>query len=81
MGTGLTFVENDCVRLHLLILKQSLPPSYEEHLSGVPGFRANIVYTVQVIINSKTNAVPNLVKSALFGTANAYVTLRFRFLL
>jgi len=64
--------------LHLLILKQSLPPSYKEHLSGVPGFRANIGYAVQVMTNSKTNVVPNLVKSALFGTGNAYVTFRFR---
>jgi hypothetical protein len=64
--------------LNLLTLKQSLPPSYQEHLSGVPGFRANVVYAVQVIINSKTNVVPNLLKSALFGAGNAYVTLRFR---
>ncbi|KIM71344.1 hypothetical protein PILCRDRAFT_56189, partial [Piloderma croceum F 1598] len=55
----------------------SLPPSYEEHLSGVPGFRANIVYAVQVNINSKTNVVPNLVKSALFGTGNANISTPF----
>jgi len=51
-----------------------LPPSYEKHLSGVPGFRANIDYVVQVTINSKTNVVPNLMKSALFGTANHIVS-------
>ena len=61
----------------ILTSKQPLPPSYEEHLSGVPGFRANIEYVVQTIINSKTNTVPNLMKSALFGSANVYVQLLF----
>jgi len=56
-----------------------LPPSYEEHLSGVPGFRVNINYNVQVIINSKTNnVVPALMKSALkFGVTNVNVSTTF----
>lgn len=55
-----------------------LPPSYEKHLSGVPGFRANIDYEIQVVIDSnKTNVVPNLVKSALFGAVNTVVSTPF----
>ncbi|KAI6008999.1 hypothetical protein BKA83DRAFT_4426801 [Pisolithus microcarpus] len=40
-----------------------LPPSYEAHLSGLPGFRAYIHYalTAQVV---KPDDVPNIVKSA-----------------
>ncbi|KAI6113408.1 hypothetical protein EDD16DRAFT_1484130 [Pisolithus croceorrhizus] len=40
-----------------------LPPSYEAHLSGLPGFRAYIHYalTAQVV---KPDDVPNMVKSA-----------------
>ena len=57
----------------LLTLKQPLPPSYEEHLSGVPGFRANIDYVVHAIISTNTSVMPNLMKTALFGNANVYV--------
>lgn len=76
--TEFMFVSNDpCAKYCLLIAWQPLPPSYEKHLSGVPGFRANIDYAVQVIIDSKANVVPNLVKSALFGPTNPYVTFCF----
>ncbi|KAL4064166.1 hypothetical protein V8B97DRAFT_1988871 [Scleroderma yunnanense] len=41
-----------------------LPPSYEAHLSGLPGFRAFVSYTLTVVV-VKPNDVPNIVKSAL----------------
>lgn len=42
-----------------------LPPTYEAHLSGVPGFRANIDYAVTATVARH--------KISLFGLANAYV--------
>ncbi|KAH7927817.1 hypothetical protein BV22DRAFT_1060350 [Leucogyrophana mollusca] len=42
-----------------------LPPTYEAHLSGLPGFQANIDYNVGALV-VKPNMVPHLVKSALF---------------
>ena len=40
-----------------------LPPTYEAHLSGVPGFRANIDYAVTAAVARH--------KISLFGLANA----------
>lgn len=54
----------------VLTAAQPLPPTYEEHLSGLPGFTANIDYAVHLVINNKHN-----LKSALFGNTKTYVTL------
>ncbi|OJA17766.1 hypothetical protein AZE42_04869 [Rhizopogon vesiculosus] len=43
-----------------------LPPSHESHLSGLPGFRAKIVYSISVIA-VKPHLVPHAVKSSLLG--------------
>lgn len=40
-----------------------LPPSYEAHLSGLPGFRAYIHYALTALV-VKPDDVPNIVKSA-----------------
>lgn len=42
-----------------------LPPAFEAHLSGVPGFNANIDYSVSATVVRR--------KVSLFGLANMYV--------
>lgn len=42
-----------------------LPPSFEAHLSGLPGFRANIEYSVSAVVTRS--------KLSLFGLTNMYV--------
>ncbi|KAG8214538.1 hypothetical protein J3R82DRAFT_9599 [Butyriboletus roseoflavus] len=42
-----------------------LPPSFEAHLSGLPGFRAHVSYSVNAVV-VKPNDVPNMVKSTFF---------------
>ena len=41
---------------------QNSPPTYEAHLSGVPGFTANIDYEVSATVTRR--------KTSLFGFAN-----------
>ncbi|KAH7885431.1 hypothetical protein F5I97DRAFT_2033493 [Phlebopus sp. FC_14] len=53
-----------------------LPPSYEAHLSGLPGFRAKIYYSVSALA-VKPSDVQNLVKSTLFRKDDWAVTTRF----
>ncbi|KAH8118425.1 hypothetical protein DFH11DRAFT_1723335 [Phellopilus nigrolimitatus] len=48
-----------------------LPPTFEEHLSGVPGFSANIDYTVSATVVRR--------KVSLFGLANTTVSTPFNF--
>ncbi|KAI0917450.1 hypothetical protein AcW1_007354 [Taiwanofungus camphoratus] len=47
-----------------------LPPSHEAHLSGVPGFRAHIEYTVSVLVHKKKS-------SGLLRTAHSTVSTPF----
>ncbi|KAF9220888.1 hypothetical protein BS17DRAFT_713182 [Gyrodon lividus] len=55
-----------------------LPPSFEAHLSGLPGFRANINYSVSAVA-VKPN-VQNLVKSTLFRKDDWAVSTPFMYL-
>ncbi|THH11736.1 hypothetical protein EW145_g485 [Phellinidium pouzarii] len=48
-----------------------LPPTYEAHLSGVPGFTANIDYDVSATVTRR--------KVSLFGLANTAVTTPFNY--
>jgi len=41
--------------MHSALLLQSLPPTYEAHLSGMPGFTANVEYTVTAIASKNKN--------------------------
>ncbi|KAF9242652.1 hypothetical protein BU15DRAFT_86833 [Melanogaster broomeanus] len=56
-----------------------LPPSFEAHLSGLPGFRANINYSVSAVV-VKPSDVQNLVKSTLFRKDDWIVTTPFVYL-
>jgi len=49
-----------------------LPPTYECHLSGFPGFRATIEYSVSVAVNKG--------KVNLFGLGSCSVSTRFTYL-
>ncbi|KAG2147491.1 uncharacterized protein EDB93DRAFT_1147631 [Suillus bovinus] len=48
-----------------------LPPSHEAHLSGLPGFRARINYSISAIA-VKPNIIPHAVKSTLLGGGDFY---------
>lgn len=59
------------------MLCQFLPPSFEAHLSGLPGFRAHVSYSVSAVV-VKPNDVSNMVKSTLFRKDDWYVGTHIR---
>ncbi|KAF8133724.1 hypothetical protein EV363DRAFT_1566582 [Boletus edulis] len=56
-----------------------LPPSFEARLSGIPGFRAHVSYSVSVVV-IKPSAVSNMVKSTLFRKDDWTVSTPFLYL-
>ncbi|KAF7987044.1 hypothetical protein HWV62_171 [Athelia sp. TMB] len=54
----------------------SLPPTYSEHLAGVPGFTANISYALQIIVNNQKPS-SSLVKSAFLGSSSQSLSIPF----
>ncbi|KAG1855890.1 hypothetical protein C8R48DRAFT_749288 [Suillus tomentosus] len=56
-----------------------LPPSHEAHLSGLPGFRARINYSISVIA-VKPNIIPHAVKSTLLGGGDWTISTPFVYL-
>ncbi|KAN0087511.1 hypothetical protein V8E55_006132 [Tylopilus felleus] len=56
-----------------------LPPSFEAHLSGLPGFRAHVSYSVSAVV-VKPNDVSNMVKSTLFRKDDWTVSTPFSYL-
>ncbi|KAH0831996.1 hypothetical protein J3R83DRAFT_12899 [Lanmaoa asiatica] len=56
-----------------------LPPSFEAHLSGLPGFRAHVSYSVSAIA-VKPNDVSNMVKSTFFRKDDWTVSTSFLYL-
>ncbi|KAF8555747.1 hypothetical protein OG21DRAFT_1483672 [Imleria badia] len=56
-----------------------LPPSFEAHLSGLPGFRAHVSYSVNVVV-VKPNDVSNRVKSTFFRKDDWTVSTPFLYL-
>lgn len=56
-----------------------LPPSHESHLSGLPGFRAKINYSISAIV-VKPNLIPHAVKSSLLGGGDWAISTPFEYL-
>ncbi|KAG1843000.1 hypothetical protein DFJ58DRAFT_805244 [Suillus subalutaceus] len=56
-----------------------LPPSHESHLSGLPGFRARVKYSISVIA-VKPNIIPHAVKSSLLGGGDWTISTPFEYL-
>lgn len=56
-----------------------LPPSHESHLSGLPGFRARIKYSISAIA-VKPNIIPHAVKSSLLGGGDWAISTPFEYL-
>lgn len=56
-----------------------LPPSHESHLSGLPGFRAKINYSISAIV-VKPNIIPHAVKSSLLGGGDWAVSTPFEYI-
>ncbi|KAG1818493.1 uncharacterized protein BJ212DRAFT_1345892 [Suillus subaureus] len=57
----------------------SLPPSHESHLSGLPGFRARVKYSISAIA-VKPNIIPHAVKSSLLGGGDWTISTPFEYL-
>ncbi|KAG0703754.1 hypothetical protein DFH29DRAFT_998194 [Suillus ampliporus] len=57
----------------------SLPPTHESHLSGLPGFRARVDYSISAIV-VKPNIIPHAVKSSLLGGGDWAISTPFEYL-
>ncbi|KZP08690.1 hypothetical protein FIBSPDRAFT_964594 [Athelia psychrophila] len=56
----------------------SLPPTYSEHLAGVPGFTAKINYIIHIIVNNQ-KPTSSLVKSAFLGSSTQSLSIPFMY--
>ncbi|KAG1742306.1 uncharacterized protein EDB91DRAFT_1279244 [Suillus paluster] len=56
-----------------------LPPTHESHLSGLPGFRARVDYSISVIA-VKPNIIPHAVKSSLLWGGDWAISTPFEYL-
>ena len=57
---------------------QFLPPSFEAHLSGLPGFRAHVSYSISALVVKPTSDVSNIVKTTFFRKDDWYVGTSMR---